>query len=400
MSRFQRRSEVGGEQRATTLELFYDLVFVFAVTQVSHLLLAHLTWTGVGEATVALLVVWWAWNYTTWVTNELDPESTAVRLLLIGLMLASLLLAVAIPQAFGAHALLFAGSYVAIQVGRHAFLTFAAAGAGTRERERAGRILTWFVAAGALWIAGGIVQEPARVALWLAALALDYAAPFVLYWVPGRPRLTGSTWEVGTEHFAERFQLFVIIALGESIVLIGATTSELRLTVTRAVAFGLAFLLTAALWWLYFNYVARIAQRRLELAADRTTLARDGYTYLHAVLIAGVIVSAVGAELVIAHPGDRLAGREIAAVVAGPAIYLLGHALFRLRMAGSVSWKRLAGALACVAVGAVATVVPALVVTALLVAVLMAVIAAERVAAVRRARRGEPSPLERLEASM
>jgi low temperature requirement protein LtrA len=399
VSRFQRRSEAGGEQRATTLELFYDLVFVFAVTQVSHLLLAHLTWTGVGEAAVTLLVLWWAWNYTTWVTNELDPESTAVRLLLIGLMLASLLLAVAIPQAFGAHALLFAGSYVAIQVGRHAFLTFAAAGAGTVERERAGRILAWFVVAGALWIAGGIVEEPARAALWLAALALDYAAPFGLYWVPGRPRLTGDTWEVGTEHFAERFQLFVIIALGESIVVIGATTSELRLTVTRAVAFCLAFLLTAALWWLYFNYVARIAQRRLELATDRTTLARDGYTYLHVVLVAGVIVSAVGQELVIAHPGDRLAGREIAAVVAGPAIYLLGHALFRLRMAGSVSWKRLGGALACVAVGALAAVVPALVVTALLVAVLMAVIAAERLAAVRRARRGEPSPLERLEAS-
>jgi low temperature requirement protein LtrA len=398
VSRFQRRSEVGGDQRATTLELFYDLVFVFAVTQVSHLLLAHLTWTGVGEAAVALLVVWWAWNYTTWVTNELDPESTAVRVLLIGLMLASLLLAVAIPQAFGAHALLFAGSYVAIQVGRHVFLTFAAAGAGTLERERAGRILTWFAAAGALWIAGGVVEEPVRVALWLAALALDYAAPFVLYWVPGRRRLTGDTWEVGTEHFAERFQLFVIIALGESIVLIGATTSELRLTITRAVAFGLAFLTTAALWWLYFNYVARIAQRRLELAADRTTLARDGYTYLHIVLVAGVIVSAVGDELVIAHPGDRLAGREIAAVVAGPAIYLLGHALFRLRMAGSVSWKRLGGALVCVAVGALATVLSAVVVSALLVAVLIAVILAERVAALRRGRRGEPSPLERLEA--
>ena len=398
MSRFQRRREVGGEQRATTLELFYDLVFVFAITQVSHLLLAHLTWTGVGEATVALLVVWWAWNYTTWVTNELDPESTAVRVLLIGLMLASLLLAVAIPQAFGAHALLFAGSYVAIQVGRHTFLTFAAAGAGTLERERAGRILAWFVAAGTLWIAGALVEEPARAVLWLAALALDYGAPFGLYWVPGRPRLTSSTWEVGTEHFAERFQLFVIIALGESIVVIGATTTELRLTLTRAVAFALAFLLTAALWWLYFNYVARIAQRRLELAADRTTLARDGYTYLHVVLVAGVIVSAVGQELVIAHPGDRLAGREIAAVVAGPALYLLGHALFRLRMAGSVSWKRIAGALACVAVGALATVVSALVVAVLLVAVLMAVIAAERIAAVRRARRGEPSPLERLEA--
>src|SRR5262245_25865266 len=136
MNRFQRPSDADG-QRATPLELFYDLVFVFAITQVSHLLLEHLTWRGAAQAALALLVVWWAWNYTTWVTNELDPGSYAVRVLLIALMLASLLLAVAIPEAFGAHSFLFAASYVAIQVGRHTFLTFAAAAAGTIERERA-----------------------------------------------------------------------------------------------------------------------------------------------------------------------------------------------------------------------------------------------------------------------
>lgn len=144
------RRQTGVEQRATTLELFYDLVFVFAVTQVSHLLLAHLTWEGAGQSALILLVVWWSWNYTTWVTNELDPESAIVRLLLIALMLASLLMAIAIPDAFGDKALLFAGSYVAIQVGRHSFLTWVAAGPGTLERRRAGRILVWFVAAGAL----------------------------------------------------------------------------------------------------------------------------------------------------------------------------------------------------------------------------------------------------------
>ncbi|MGH3032492.1 MAG: low temperature requirement protein A, partial [Gaiellaceae bacterium] len=141
------------------------------------------------------------------------------------------------------------------------------------------------------------------------------------------------------------------------------------------------------------------AQRRLELAADRTRLARDGYTYLHVLMVAGVIVAAVGDELVIAHPTDRLPGEQIAAVVAGPAIYLLAHVLFRLRMAGTVSWKRLGGALACVAVGGVGAFAPALVVAALVVAVLVAVIGAEHVAAARRSARGEPSPLERLEAS-
>src|ERR687884_228646 len=176
MAYVRRRRTDGASQRASTLELFYDLVFVFAITQVSHLLLEHLTWAGVLQSLIALLAVYWSWNYTTWTTNELDTETVPVRLLLLALMLVSLLMAVAIPQAFEAHALLFAGSYVAIQIGRHAFLTFAAAGAGTRERERAGRILTWFVAAGALWIAGGVVEEPARVALWLRAPAPDNRA--------------------------------------------------------------------------------------------------------------------------------------------------------------------------------------------------------------------------------
>jgi low temperature requirement protein LtrA len=397
MGRFQRRRDAGEEQRATTLELFYDLVFVFAITQVSHLLLDHLTWEGAGQAALALLVVWWAWNYTTWVTNELDPDSAAVRLLLIGLMLASLLLAVAIPEAFGAHGLLFAGAYVGIQIGRHLFLVFVSAAAGTIERERAARILVWFVAAGVLWIAGGIAEDSARTALWLAALAVDYTAPLVLYWVPGRPRLAEGTWNVETAHFAERFQLFMIIALGETIVITGATTAELEIDTARVAAFGLAFLGTAALWWLYFDYVARIAERRLATAQNRTQLARDGYTYLHVVMVAGVIVSAVGDELVIAHPLDRLSAAELVAVAGGPALYLVGHALFRLRMAGSISWKRLAGAVACGAVGATGAFAPALVVAALVVAVLIGVIVAEHLAAYRRSVRGEPSPLERLE---
>lgn len=399
MSRLRLRRDTGEEQRATTLELFYDLVFVFAITQISHLLLGHLTWEGTGQASLLLLVVWWSWNYTTWVTNELDPESISVRLLMIALMLASLLMAVAIPRAFGDHALLFAGSYVAIQVGRHTFLTFAAAAPGTVERERAGRILIWFVAAGVLWIAGALLDGPARIVLWLAALALDYGAPAVLYWVPGRLHLTGAMWDVAASHFAERFQLFIIIALGESIVLTGATTSALDLGPARLVAFGLAFLATAALWWLYFDSIARRAEHDLEHAPNRTTLARDGYTYLHAIMVAGVIVSAVGDELVIAHPTDELPGAQLAAVVAGPALYLLAHVLFRLCMVGSISWPRAAGALACVAVAAAGPFTPALVVAALLVAILVVVIGAEYVAATRHGDPGSHSPLHRLEPS-
>jgi low temperature requirement protein LtrA len=400
MTRPGLRRPAGTEQRATWLELFYDLVFVFAITQVSHHLLEDLTWRGAGQSALLLLVVWWSWNYTTWVTNELDPESPVVRLLMIALMLASLLMAAALPDAFGSEAGLFVGSYLAIQVGRHTFLTFTAAGPGTIERERAGRILVWFVGAGVFWIAGALADGAARTVLWLIALAIDYGAPLATYWIPRRQFVVGeAAWEVSTAHFSERFALFVIIALGESIVITGATVSGAELDAPILAAFATAFLTTAAMWWLYFTYVARIAERRLELAANRTRMARDAYTYLHVVLVAGIIVSAVGDELVIAHPSEALDGAEVAAVVAGPAIYLLAHALFRLRLTGTVSWRRLTGAAACVVAGVVAGGADALVLAVIVLAVLIGVIASETVAAARRGRRGEPSPLDRLEAT-
>jgi low temperature requirement protein LtrA len=394
--RRRRTDEVS--QRASTLELFYDLVFVFAITQVSHLLLEHLTWAGTGQALIVLLAVWWSWNYTTWTTNELDTETIPVRLLLLALMLLSLLMAVAIPDAFGEHALLFAGSYVAIQVGRHSFLTFAAAEPRTIERERAGRILTWFVAAGVLWIAGALADGPARTALWLAALALDYAAPLVLYWVPRRPRLEGATWDVGTEHFAERFGLFIILALGESIVLIGATTSESDLNPATIVAFVMAFLASAAIWWLYFTSVARVGEHYLAVSEDRTTLARDGYTFLHVVFAAGIIMTAVGDELVIAHPTEVLPPQEVTAVASGAAIFLLALTLFGYRLTGVLSKRKLFGTLACVVVGFVGMSSPALVLAGLLIVVLVAVIWSNYLLASRSRARGEASPIEQLEA--
>jgi low temperature requirement protein LtrA len=386
MSLFARRRVASEEQRTTDLELFFDLVFVFAVTQVSHLLLADVSWRGAGRAGLALLVVWWAWQYTAWVTNELDPDWLPVRLLLIGLMLASLLMAIAIPHAFGDQGLLFAASYVAIQVGRHAFLTFAAADRGSVERARAGRILTWFCVAGVLWLAGGLAHGAARGALWVAAVALDYGAPLVVYWVPGRPRVPAAAWEVGTGHFTERFRLFVIIALGESIVMIGATAADLPLDAARVAAFAGAFLGTAALWWLYFNSIASLAERGLEAAPNRTLVARDVYAYGHVLIVAGIILNAVGDELVIAHPGEELSTPDLIAVVAGPVAYLLAQAALRLRMTGRLSGRRLGGALACVAVGLVGTAVSALAVGLLLLAVLIGVIAADHAAAARRAR--------------
>jgi low temperature requirement protein LtrA len=367
-------------------------VFVFAITQVSHLLLEHLLahhpWTGALQSLIVLFAVYWSWNYTTWTTNELDTETVPVRLLLLGLMLVSLLMSVAIPQAFEEHALMFAGSYVAIQVGRHSFLTFVAADSGTVERERAGSILTWFVVAGVLWIAGALVEDSGRYVLWLAALALDYIAPLVTYWIPGRRHLPPETWNVGTEHFAERFGLFIILALGESIVITGATTSEGILNGETILAFVMAFVASAAIWWLYFTSVAALGEHYLEVADSRTTLARDAYTYLHVVFVAGIILSAVGDELVIAHPTKILPPYEVAAVAAGPAVYLLAHALFAHRLTGSWYISKVLGTLTCVAVGFIGLFVPALALAGALILVLVAVISAGYLAAPRSEEKG------------
>ena len=383
MGQVRRRRADGAGQRASTLELFYDLVFVFAITQVSYLLLQHLTWSGVLQSLILLLAVYWSWNYTTWMTNELDTDTVPVRLLLISLMLVSLLMSVAIPQAFEAHALLFAASYVVIQVGRHSFLAFVAAEKGTLERERATRILIYFCIAGVFWILGAFFDGTLRIVLWCMALAVDYGAPLVLFRIPGMRRMEGANWTVGTEHFAERFGLFIILALGESIVLTGATTSELDLTQPRIVAFGMAFLASAAIWWLYFTSVARIGEHYLEVSENRTTLARDGYTFLHVVFVAGIILAAVGDELVIAYPTEILPPYEVAAVAAGPAIYLLAQTLFGYRLTGSLGKNKLFGTLACVVAGFIGLFVPSIVLSGLLIVVLLAIIGSSYLTAFR-----------------
>ena len=387
-----------GRQRVTALELFFDLVFVFAVTQLSHTLIEHLTWVGAAQTLFLLLVVWSAWIYTTWMANWFDPDSFVVRSVLIVVMLASLLMSIGIPDAFGDRGLLLACSYVALQIIRNVLAAFGSA-PGTPIRATFTRILCWSVAVAPLWIVGAFLSGGGRWALWLVALAFDYAGPYVRYWTPGLGRAATTDWEVEAGHFAERFQLFLIIALGESIVVTGATASELDIDLARGTAIAVAFLGSAALWWLYFDYVARIAHRRLELADDRGRVARDAYTYLHAPMVAGIIVTAVGDELVIAHPGEGLSAPELATVAGGPAIYLFAHVAFRWRMTGTPSGKRLTAAVACCAAGAVGAALPALATATLVLGILVALIVAERVAGIRRRRRGEPSPLERLEAS-
>ncbi|WP_261163881.1 low temperature requirement protein A [Microbacterium sp. Marseille-Q6965] len=372
-------------QRAATLELFYDLVFVFSLTQVSHLLLERLTWAGAGEATIVLLAVWWSWNYTTWATNELNPETNPVRFLLIALMAGSLVMAIAIPDAFGDLGLLFAVSYLAIQAGRHAFLTFVVSRRGTLDRERNGRILVWFLVAGVFWIAGGFVDGGTRVWLWILALALDYVAPLLLFPLPRRTPLAGRSWHVATEHFAERFGLFVIAALGETIVLTGATTAAHPLNAATVAAFTNAFAGTAALWWLYFTSTNRLGENSLEPGATRTERARDIYTYGHVLIVAAIILTAVGDELVIAHPLEPLAGPELTAVVAGPALFLAAQLILQLRATGRISYIRLSAITVCLATGMLGGSLPALGAGALLVATLIAVAVIEEVRGVGEA---------------
>ncbi len=370
------RQRTGEEQRATWLELFFDLVFVFAVTQLSHLLLNHLTLTGVAQTVFLLLVVWWAWIYTAWMTNWFDPESVHVRLVLLVVMAASLMMAVAIPKAFGELALLFACSYVTLQVARNAFNIYAT----PRDNELYAvflRILIWSLAAGVLWLAGGFAASGARTWLWIAALVVDYVGPTVGYWTPRLGRSMTTEWEIETAHFAERFQLFIIIALGESIVVTGATASSLVLDLPIGTSLMVAFASSAALWWLYFDEVGWRAQRFLSRSDERGRLARDAYTYLHIPIIAGIIVVAVGDEIVIAHPGATPSGVELAVILGGPVLYLMGHTLFRLRMIGNVSRKRVLAAVAMVALAPLGLVLPSLAIAACVLVILVVLAVAE-----------------------
>lgn len=376
-SEIRRETDQDLPQSANVLELFYDLVFVFAITQVSHLLATHLTWMGAVQSIIVLLAVWWSWNYTTWFTDEVNPESTLIRVFMIGLMLLSLLMAVSVPQAFGSHALLFAFAYVTIQVGRHSFLTFVAAARGTIERERSRGVLIWFAVAGVFWIGGAFADGGWRIALWILAVIVDYGAPLLLFWLPGRPRLTGNTWSVMPEHFNERFQLFIIIALGETIVATGSTLSALNINSDRIVALALAFIGTTALWWLYFSSGAEYAHQYLDAADDQGLLARDAYTYAHVVLVAGIIVSAVGDEFVIAHPNDHLTHAQLAVVILGPILYLLAQIYITWRMARYISWPRVGGAIGLIFAGVMGAFVSAMFVSALLLAVLVSIIVFE-----------------------
>jgi low temperature requirement protein LtrA len=363
----------GASQPITSVELFFDLVYVFAVTQLSHLILGDLSIGGVARAAFLLLVVWWAWIYTTWMVNWFDPSSPAVRGVLTGVMLASLLMAAALPEALTSQGVLFAAGYVVLQVGRN----FAGAALLTRGhplRDVFERLVAWSVVSGVLWLAGAALHGDRRLLLWIPALAIDLAAPAAGYWLPRRGRAATTDYDIEGGHFAERCQGFIIIALGESIVVTGATAANAGLTATVVLCLVIAFLETAALWWLYFGAAAEHSRAVMTASDDPGRLARDAYTYGHLPIVAGIIAAAVGDDLLIAHPHEALHGVGLAMMLGGPALYLLGESLFRWRMTATANRKRLAVAGLLVVLALVGGHVSALLLSAV-VAALLAVLA-------------------------
>jgi len=353
------RARDGGEQPVTALELFFDLVFVFAVTQLSHRLLDHLTIGGALETLLLLVAVWRAWVDTTWVTNWFDPDRTPVRLLLITLMLVSLLMSVAIPEAFAEGGLMFALAYVTIQAGRTAFVVLVLEKYSSLGRNFQ-RILAWFAVPAVLWVAGGLLQGEARYVLWMLALVLEYTGPVAGFWTPGLGRSTTTDWTVEGGHFAERCRLFIIIALGESLLVTGTTFGEIEPSVVTVSAFVVAFVGSVALWWIYFARSEEAARGTFSSSEDPGRLARSAYTYFHLPMVAGIIAVAAADELTVAHPGERGTLASVALTLGGTALFLAGHALFKWAVFGVLSWPRGVAVAALIALMPVGFAVPAL----------------------------------------
>lgn len=314
--------------RVGMVELFFDLVFVFAVTQLSHTLLEHMSPLGALQVGVLMVGTWWVWIYTSWATNWLDPERMPVRLALFGLMGAGLVMSIAIPQAFGEAGLVFALAYAAQQVGRTLFFLWAVRHERPALRVGFQRILAWLSVSSACWIAGGLAAPEQRLAWWAAALVIETAAPLLFYWTPGLGRSSLADWDIDPNHMAERCALFVIIALGESLLVTGATLAKAGWSAS-SIAGGLAaFAGTLAMWWIYFDTGAARAHHHMAHSELPGRQARSAYTYLHLLIVAGIVVCAVADEMVLVHP-DHAELPAIFAILGGPAIYLLGTAGFK-----------------------------------------------------------------------
>jgi low temperature requirement protein LtrA len=343
LQRLSRDNRGVDARRTSPVELLWDLVFVFAVTQVTTLLSHDLSWSGFGRGMLVLALVWWAWSAFVWAANAEEEASRVLRgVLLLGMVLI-FIAGLSLPHAFSDRATLFACSYAGVRV-LHLALYAHASRRGQASWSAIAGFATTVAIGMALLIAGSFLGGSTRVVLWTLAVAIDYAGPA---WLT-RERLRGLQ-QVAVAHFAERYSLFVIICLGESIVAIGLSANERPMDADLVAAVTLGLVATIGLWWTYFDRFAATAEARLREHDDPVLAAADGYSYLHLVIVAGIIVFAVGMKVTIHDLGEPLADSERLALCGGIALYLLGNVGFRLRMVGAVGYGKLAGAAGLVA---------------------------------------------------
>jgi low temperature requirement protein LtrA len=331
-----------GHAKVTNEELFFDLIYAFAITQLSHRLLMNLTFIGAVQTLILWFAVWLGWQYTCWVTNWFNPENLRVRLMLFVLMIVGLAMSATIPAAFAEAGLAFALCYAAIQVGRTVFVL--ANLAPTHPlRPSFRRILGWVCLSAALWIAGGFSEGAYRLGFWIAGVLCEYVAPMVGFALPGLGRSATSDWTIEGGHLAERNQLFVMIALGESILATGASFSQSpRLDAPTLIAMLVAFAGSVAMWWVYFDTASEDGTQAIQQSRDPGRIGAT-FHYIHVTLIAGIIVAAVADELVIEHPEHHLDIASACVLIGGPLIYLLGNAIYKKVVYGWLPPSHIAG---------------------------------------------------------
>ena len=369
MTDAERELEHDDEHRVTPLELFFDLVFVFAITQVTSLLADDPTWGGVLRGMLVLVALWWAWTAYAWLTSTMDVDEGGVRLAMLASMGAMLIVALAVPGAFGDDAVLFGLGYLLVRL-LHLVLY---AIIGRDDPDLLGAVLRLAPTAllgASLLVAAGFLDGDERIAVWLAALAIDYVGPAVIG--------AGRGWRIAPEHFAERHGLIILIALGESIIAIGAGAGfELVPGVIAGAALGIV--VVSALWWLYFDVAAIFARGRLMETSGvaQAVLARDSYSYLHLPMVAGIVLFALGLKTTLGHPDEALDTVPAVALCGGTALYLLGHIAFLFRTTGRLFRRRTVGAVGLLALVPAAVAIPALAALALVSAVCSLVVAYE-----------------------
>jgi low temperature requirement protein LtrA len=356
-------------ERVTPLELFFDLVFVLAITQCTALMSHHQTWSGLAQGLLVLGMLWWAWTGYSWLTSVIDPEEGAVRLVMFGAMAALLLVSLCVPEAFGSLALAFALIYGAVRFAQIGLFILASPDDDGLRHSVLGLAGSSAIAV-ALLASASLFDGLAQGAIWALALFLDMGGPY----------LFGSEgWKLVPGHFAERHGLIVIIALGESIVAIGVGAEHaLSLGIGAAAVLGVA--LASAMWWLYFDIVAIVSARRLAEAEPgrvQNEMARDSYSYMHLVMVAGIVLTALGLKLTIGHFDDHLHAVPAFALLGGAAVYLLGLVAFRWRHVQTLNRQRLGLAIVLLILVPVATEVPALLALAIANALIWAMIAYE-----------------------